>query len=262
MIPLSIISLLCYGFSMSNNELSTQEVFSGNGPQGRQEVQAQDHAGATAYDAGRENGKKKSGRIPANLTGMRFGMLIAIHGVGMGVGRGFVWTCLCDCGAETAVRSGDLRNGTKSCGCLRRRGSRRTHGHSKTKLYQLWFQMIYRCENPNSPAFFNYGGRGIKVCERWHKFENFYEDMGPRPDGKTLDRKDNDGDYCKENCRWATCFEQANNRRVNLKYTMNGVTRTLNEWCGIAGLKYSTVYMRIKSYGWAVEEALTTKLYA
>ena len=107
-----------------------------------------------------------------------------------------------------------------------------THGMSRTRTYSSWIGMKQRCYDKKSLRYKNYGGRGIKVCDRWlNSFENFLEDMGVRPDGNfTLDRVDVDGDYCPENCRWADAKTQANNMTTNVRRTYNGVTHTLKEW--------------------------------
>lgn len=104
--------------------------------------------------------------------------------------------------------------------------------------------MIARCENPQSPAYKYYGGRGIRVCERWHDFNLFYADMGPAPPAAQIERIDNNGHYEFSNCKWATRKEQSNNRRSNIVVTVDGVTRTLKQWCEVKGLKYSTVWAR------------------
>lgn len=119
--------------------------------------------------------------------------------------------------------------------------------------------MIERCRNPKTIGWSNYGGRGIKVCERWHNFLNFIEDMGEPQDGMTLERLDNDGDYESGNCVWAPPGEQARNRRTNLRVDWNGESRIVADVADELGVSRSTVYTRI-SRGWGIETALTTPI--
>lgn len=126
----------------------------------------------------------------------------------------------------------------------------------KSSIYMIWGNIKNRCNNPNNPAYANYGGRGIKVCERWQIFANFYEDVGENPGKMTLDRIDNDGDYSPDNCRWATRKQQANNRRTNRLVTIDGMTRTLAEWIEASPIKSSTVRQRFYVYGWSIKDAL------
>jgi hypothetical protein len=116
--------------------------------------------------------------------------------------------------------------------------------------------MLSRCTNPNNLAYERYGGRGITVCERWLKFENFLEDMGEPPDGLTIDRTDNDGNYCKDNCAWKTRLDQARNRRSSVKIFFNGLSMTLREWSEHLGISYSMLKGR-RERGWPIDKMLT-----
>ena len=147
----------------------------------------------------------------------RFGRVIAVEFSRIQKGNHY-WKCICDCGTTKDMRIGHLVSGAvRSCGCLKREvwiKERTSHGLRKTKEYQIWSSMMTRCSNKKTKCYKNYGGRGIKVCKRWLKFENFYNDMGCRPSNKhSIDRVNNDGNYEPSNCRWATIKQQANNRR-------------------------------------------------
>jgi len=139
-------------------------------------------------------------------------------------------------------------------------GGQPTHGRSRTKIYRVWRSMLSRCQDPNFPKFQNWGGRGIRVCERWQTFEHFFADMGECPPGRVLDRIDNDGDYTKDNCRWATTREQHNNKRPNRPLTFNGRTQTIAEWARELGFSYFTLNTRLNRLGWSIERALTTPI--
>ena len=134
------------------------------------------------------------------------------------------------------------------------------HGHSgkASPEYRSWRSMRGRCLNTNDPAYRNYGGRGISICSRWNKFENFYTDMGARPKGTSLDRIDNNGNYEPDNCRWATHREQSLNTRLVNYITINGETKCLYDWCRQYGLDPGTVRYRMRVFGWAPEKAVTT----
>lgn len=140
----------------------------------------------------------------------------------------------------------------------------KTHGMTRvggwkgriSPTYLSWQRMKGRCLNPNDVAYARYGGRGIVVCDRWMSFENFLADMGERPGGLQLDRIDNDGPYCADNCRWVTKQENARNRSSNVRVTVDGVTRTAVEWAELNNLNPSTVLRRLKS-GWHPIRAVT-----
>lgn len=120
-----------------------------------------------------------------------------------------------------------------------------THGLTHSREYRSWHMMRQRCYNPNNAKYFRYGGRGIEVCESWIKFENFYKDMGLCPPGLTLERKDNDGGYTKDNCIWATKKEQSRNTRRNVWVMINGVKTTVAHAAEQFGLNYNTAQYRI-----------------
>ncbi len=130
------------------------------------------------------------------------------------------------------------------------------HGMGNAPIYQLWFGMRSRCETKSNSGYYAYGARGIKVCDRWQKFENFYADMGPRPEGMSLDRINNDGDYCPENCRWATRKEQAQNRRNNVFLTLKGETKCMSDWAKQYSISPALLWLRLKK-GMSLEKALS-----
>lgn len=195
------------------------------------------------------------------LIGDRYGRLTVTALCGdMHLGH-YMWKCLCDCGNFANVSGNHLRTrNTKSCGCLDRESSAerlRTHGMKDAPEYRVWGSMFSRCRNPKEKCYPRYGGRGIKVCERWLRFENFFSDMGPRPIGLTIERKDNNGDYCPENCVWATLEQQVSNRRNNVILTFNGKTQTQAQWARELGVGHKLISKRLE-FGWPIEKILTT----
>lgn len=182
-----------------------------------------------------------------------------------------VYRCICDCGNEVLVDARHLRDGsTKSCGCFKSEKQRETgrksgkstftHRMTGTRIYRIWGNLVSRCCDCNNPAFNNYGGRGITVCDEWkNSFEEFYRwalESG-YTDDMTIDRIDNDSGYCPENCRWSTKIEQANNTRNNIFYMYKGELLTLAEISRICGVPYKTLHRRIRSLGWDLQRATT-----
>jgi hypothetical protein len=205
-----------------------------------------------------------------DIRGQKFGRLLVLELAGKSKNRTYNWRCRCDCGEEIIVRGDQLRDGhTQSCGCFNQeqREEPKKHGHSingrKSKTYGALVGAKSRCYNSNNSYYPSYGGRGIKVCQRWldeeHGFENFLVDMGECPSEElSLDRINNDGNYEPENCRWATIEEQSNNKRTSHFVTYNGETKTLTQWCRILGIKRHTLDSRLRSPLWSVERAFTT----
>lgn len=193
-----------------------------------------------------------------DLTEQRFDRLIVIKQASKDKWRNILWSCLCDCGQEKIIRGSHLKSGaTKSCGCLHEEKITK-HGHNKTKTYCSWAHVIQRCTNPKTENYDDYGGRGITVCRRWLKFNNFLKDMGESPEGYSIDRIDNNKGYKKSNCRWATRKQQTRNMRNNLYFTYKNKTQLLIELAEEYNINYRTLHNRIFRLGWSIEKALTT----
>ena len=205
-----------------------------------------------------------------DLTDQKFGRLTARAFVGIGKHGCALWLCDCECGKQTTVQGSSLTSRqTKSCGCLHNEAISRphppytaTHGMTNTKVWIAWQSMRRRCDYPRAANYSLYGGRGIKVCDRWNSFESFLDDMGEPPTPEhSLDRIDTNGDYEPENCRWATRKEQQNNKRNNRILEYNGESHTVTEWAARSGIQKITLFKRLQS-GWAITKALTTPVRA
>lgn len=173
--------------------------------------------------------KKVGDQVKRNLVGLRFGLITVVRYLKCHDRSGKIWLCRCKCGKEFLTQSNKLTSGhSKSCGCQLIK-----HGHASnpTPEYRTWCAMNNRCLNPNNEAFRYYGGRGIKVCRGWQlSYEKFLRDMGDRPEGMTLDRINNNGNYGPSNCRWATHQQQQNNQRRNRIIEFNGMRQTVTAW--------------------------------
>jgi len=198
-----------------------------------------------------------------SIKGKKFGKLTPIK-LSINKEGSIEWFCHCDCGNVKAVSATAILNyNVRSCGCLldeNRKSfavNQQTHGLSNTREYGVWCAMHSRCYNPNNKSYKHYGARGIEVCERWHRFENYISDMGARPiEGHSIDRIDVNGDYSPENCRYASAKTQANNTRKTIYMEIDGQTKPLTEWAEIFNIKSATVRNRLRK-GWADRDALT-----
>lgn len=175
--------------------------------------------------------------------------------------RRAIWLCQCSCGNKTKVCTSYLQSGkTRSCGCLKREltlARTRTHGKTKTAEYGIWAGMMARCFNPNNDHYNSYGARGIKVCDKWKEFINFFNDMGLRPsDAYSIDRINVNGNYELSNCRWILKVEQQRNTQKSIHITWQGTTMCLREWAAKLGIEYKMLWARLKN-GWSVAQAFT-----
>lgn len=205
-----------------------------------------------------------------DITGMVFGRLTAISFLEKRNGSPY-WTCKCTCGNESIVRKGGLVNKrSQSCGCLSREWAKSglhslKHGLTRKgkghKLHWVWSAMKERCDNPNVGQYNNYGGRGIKVCEEWYDLSKFHKwaIASGYEEGRKLsiDRIDNNKNYCPENCRWVDQKTQSRNKRNNVILTYNSESRTLVEWAEIIGIHHDTLRGRLRR-GWNAEKTLTS----
>lgn len=206
-------------------------------------------------------GKKHSIERAVSI-GQQFGFWTVIKVIDYTVKKHRVAECRCACGAEKQVRIGKLLAGeSESCGC-QQRANLITHGRTTAEAretsreYWIWNSMVQRCTNEKNKGFHNYGGRGITVCDRWLKFENFYADMGPKPEGMSIERRDNDAGYSPENCCWIPRGSQNRNRRISRMITANGSEKCITEWARKLGVSHATIIARINN-GWPEDKAVT-----
>jgi len=189
-----------------------------------------------------------------NLTGQKFGSWTVLSGAERDKYNHIMWFCQCDCGTQRVVNGNSLRRGdTKSCGCLHRELMRTIkwhykHGMTGTPTHTIWINMRQRCNNQKNTSYKNYGGRGIKVCERWNKFKNFYADMGECPKGLTIERRDNSKGYSPQNCCFATQTEQQSNTRRTRIIKYGGKVQCLSAWAEELSIGVGTLWYRLKHY--------------
>lgn len=184
-------------------------------------------------------------------------------------GKNLCWTCRCECGTQKVVRGSHLADGrTRSCGCLvvdvLATQNRVTSCAETRAMYGWWKGIIYRCTKVTDPNYHRYGGRGITICDRWLRsveafISDIDRDLGPRPIGHSLDRKDNDGNYEPGNVRWATSKTQNRNRRDNRLIEFDGVVHCLSEWAEIAGISSEALYQRLRR-GWSLSESINGRV--
>lgn len=196
-----------------------------------------------------------------DLTGKRFGRLVAISHDGRNKNKQTCWTFACDCGKVKSIVGQSVREGKViSCGCYMREWASQNsykHGLSNHPCYQVWHGMMSRCYDESNRNWKSYGSRGIKVCDRWHSMENFISDTEPKPEGMSIDRINVNGDYAPDNWRWATDEMQNRNRQDSINVVFNGIEMPASHASLLIGGSNSLVSMRLKK-GWSMEKALTT----
>ena len=201
-----------------------------------------------------------------DLVGKKINRLTIVGVAGRSESRHIMLECRCDCGNTVFTRGVSLLSGrTRSCGCIRAEQAaklNRRHGGGGTRLYRIWTNMRDRCNNANTPAYSDYGGRGICISDEWNDFEHFraWALAHGYGDTLTIDRIDVNGNYCPENCRWVTQMDQCNNKRSNRLLTHNGETLTIAEWARRLNVNYFSLHDRITRLGWSAEKALTTPI--
>lgn len=214
-----------------------------------------------------ERSPQDKGRRFKDLSGQVFGRLTVLSLHGFDERNKSHWNCRCSCGERAVVEGHKMTIGkTKSCGCFRSEVTAKrltTHGHAgkiRGQEYKTWEGMLRRCNCRSSSRYSRYGGRGIKVCERWSSFENFLSDMGSHPGGEfSIERIDNNGNYEPANCRWATREEQGSNKRNNIHITFRGETLTVSQWARRIGMSRKGLLARLVK-AWTIEESITTPI--
>jgi hypothetical protein len=190
-----------------------------------------------------------------DLVGNTYGRLLVVERDEAKVGKHSYFICQCSCGNVVPVRGTQLvQEITKSCGCLKNAPK---HGMRGTKTYRKWDHMKSRCNSLKNSHYKYYGERGITYDPKWETFEGFFEDMGECPPNLTIERKNVNGNYCKENCEWADDKTQANNKTNNRFLTYNGKRQTIAQWADEIGIARSAIWQRIFRGKWPIEKALT-----
>lgn len=199
-----------------------------------------------------------------DITGNKYNYLTVLYATGRIEGkRGFFWHCKCDCGNEIDVLGASLKSGnTTACGCRQKIGWKNgyKHGLTHTRLHSIWNGMKQRCFSKNNDYYYNYGGRGITMCDEWkNDFKAFYNwsIKNGYSDNLTIDRIDNDGNYEPSNCRWITRTEQMRNTRRSRKFSYKGEMKTASELSEICGIPSVIIYHRIAILNWNIEDAMS-----